>query len=288
MSSAFSGWTSTVAPESLNCEIGPSIRLRAPWRVCGSPITSKTYGELSCAPVDLEARRRGLDRALGDQAHLAVDLHRLGTGRAELLDGVEHGVDVDVLRSFGDRDADAGSGDGDQARQDAELLLLLLRRGECGALGLAAGLELATGRLELVDLGLGALRGAGQRGEHVDEVLLAVAGEGVVGGVGADLGDRGETEGGQQDATTTWARDGRSRASRSRSSPTSGSARCRPRCRSRRRRPAGRARRRTGREARQAWKTYRRICATLEKIRMPRTTITPVDSCPPTPSLSPR
>ena len=32
----------------------------------------------------------------------------------------------------------------------------------------------------------------------------------------------------------------------------------------------------------------RLICATLEKIRMPRTTITPVDSCPPTPSLSPR
>ena len=33
----------------------------------------------------------------------------------------------------------------------------------------------------------------------VDQVLLAVAGEGVVRGVGADLDDRGETEGGQQD-----------------------------------------------------------------------------------------
>ena len=142
MSSAFCSCTSTVAPESWNSAIGPSLRLRAPCRVWGSPITSKTYGDVSCDPVDLDARRRRLHRALGHQSHLAVDLHRLGAGRPELLDGVEHGVDVDVLRTLGDRDPDAGAGHRDGAGQDRELLRLLLGRGQGRALGQLAALEL--------------------------------------------------------------------------------------------------------------------------------------------------
>ena len=39
---------------------------------------------------------------------------------------------------------------------------------------------------------------------------------------------------------------------------------------------------------RQAWNTCLRIAATLVKIRMPSTTMTPVESWPPTPSRSPR
>ena len=52
--------------------------------------------------------------------------------------------------------------------------------------------------LEPGDLGLGALGGAGQAVEDVDQVLLAVAGVGVVDLVGPHLGDRGEADDAEQ------------------------------------------------------------------------------------------
>ena len=55
-----------------------------------------------------------------------------------------------------------------------------------------------------------------------------------------------------------------------------------------RRAAAGRSDRRSARRLGHARKTRRRIAAALVKIRMPSTTTTPVDSCPPTPSWSPR
>src|SRR3954468_10337315 len=76
--------------------------------------------------VDQEPARGRRDRALRHQADLAVDLHGLGAGRAQLLDGVEHGVHVDRTRTLGDGEPDAGSGDRHPSGQDAELLGLLL------------------------------------------------------------------------------------------------------------------------------------------------------------------
>src|SRR3954454_7704340 len=148
--------------------------------------------------VDPEPARRGLDGALRDQPDLAVDLHRLRSRRAELLDGVEHRVDVDRPRPLGDGHPDAGAGGRDEPGQDAELLGLLLRRLQRRGLVALVLLELAAGALEPADVVLSALRGDGQAGEHVDEVGLAGAGEVVVGGVGPHLGDRSEAEGSQE------------------------------------------------------------------------------------------
>src|SRR6185436_1873194 len=50
---------------------------------------------LELLPVDLDPADTVLERGLGDHTDLAVELHRLGPRRAELLDGVEHRVDVD-------------------------------------------------------------------------------------------------------------------------------------------------------------------------------------------------
>src|SRR3954464_10820203 len=71
-------------------------------------------------PVDAQSPGCRLDRALGDQPHLAVDLHRLRAGRAELLDGVEDGVHVDRPRALRHRHADAGPGHRDPPGHDAE------------------------------------------------------------------------------------------------------------------------------------------------------------------------
>ena len=178
---------------------------------------------------------------------------------------------------LGDGDPDAGAGHRDQAGQDVEGV-----GASCAwaSAACAAGVDSRSSRvrLEPVDLGLGALGGAGEAVEDVDQVLLAQPGVGVVDLVGPHLGDRGEAHDGEQDRhhdlgarralqrrqqalRGRWASAGRP--------PVLGSG-----CRSARRA--------------QAWNRCLRIAATLEKIRIPRTTMTPVESWPPTPSLSPR
>ena len=129
---------------------------------------------------------------------------------------------------------------------------------------------------------------AASAAEHVDEVLLAVAGVGVVDLVGAHLGDRGEADHRQQDADHGLAR-GRACASPRAAGPRPDGARRSGRVRWLRRvRGLGRARSgpvgrrlRHGRGAAGWRRRWRRSGC-------PRTTMTPVDSWPPTPSLSPR
>ena len=60
--------------------------------------------------------------------------------------------------------------------------------------------QLVAGLLELVDLLLGPLPGAGEGGEDVDELLLSQSGVDVVGLGDADLGHRGEPEHAEQQA----------------------------------------------------------------------------------------
>ena len=111
MSSDWSSSTSTLAPSSSSWSTGPRGTPAPPRSVAGSPMTSMTYGGSSSWPSTIDPADAVLERGLGDDPDLAVELHRLGACRAQLLDGVEQRVDVDRPVDLLDRDPDAGAGD---------------------------------------------------------------------------------------------------------------------------------------------------------------------------------
>ena len=169
-----------------------------------------------------------------------------------------------------------GPGHRDEAGEDVEGAGPLLGLGQRGLAAGVLGLELVAGLLEAVPLAARALGGAGEGVEDLDEVLLAQPGVGVVLLGVADLHDGGEAEHREQDGdddlgARAVAQGGR-QALAARVLVLAGLGRARG----------------AGSSAAQAWKRWRRMAATLEKIRMPRTTTTPVESWLPTPSLSPR
>ena len=167
-------------------------------RVCGSPITSMTYGEVSSVPSTEMPPTASSNEVWATTRTWPLNCIASAPADAELLDRVEHRVDVDRAGLLGDGDPDARAGDRHQAGQDVEgvglLLGLLERRARLARVGLQVPLVL----LEPGDLGPRALRGAGQAGEHVDQVLLAQAGVAVVDVVGAHLDDGGEADHGEQ------------------------------------------------------------------------------------------
>ncbi len=131
---------------------------------------------------------------LGDDPHRVVDLDRLRAGVPQLLDAVEHVVDADVAARVLDPDDDPGAHGRKGAGEDAEHLGAFagLRQGR-----LPASVSLRSeraGLLQLGDLVLGALRGARQRVQHLDEVLLAHALVVVVALVGLHLDHAGEAD----------------------------------------------------------------------------------------------
>src|SRR5690349_13679769 len=148
--------------------------------------------------VELDATHRAVEGAVRADADRVVELHRLGAGRAELLDGVEQRPDVDPAGRLGDRHPQAGAGDGHQAGDDVErldpLLGLVEGRGPRPAL---VGQLVAPG-LEPADLASRPLGRAGQAVEHLDQLALAQAAVGVVGLRVLHLYDEREAEDGEQ------------------------------------------------------------------------------------------
>ena len=141
--------------------------------------------------------------------------------------------------------------------------------------------ELLAACVEPVDLAPGALGGAGQAVEDLDQVALAQPGVGVVGRGVAHLHDEGEAQDGQEDRHHRLPP--RGLGDRAAQPPLLRLVRPRLGLA-----VLGLAVLGLAGGRRQAWNTCLRIAATLEKIRMPSTTTTPVVSCAPTPSWSPR
>ncbi|CUM42728.1 hypothetical protein BN2537_14421 [Streptomyces venezuelae] len=297
-----------------------------------------------------------------------VDLDRLGSRRAQLLDGVEQHVGLDGPGGIADGQGDPGPLGGDRAGQDPELLLLLLGL-LTGFLGLVrARLQLGALLLQPRLLVLQALRTVVELVEDPHQVLLPGASQRAVLAGRGDLDGQAQTEDEQQQRDDELGprdprrpQSGGEPATSARLAPTGSDRRDGRNGRGRRDRrvhgvvallrgldtlrelgppgllstlartsplrllPTLRTRRtlRVLRVLRtppalglvgvlgvrgalgvlgvlghlrvlvlahrpHARNTWRRMAAALEKIRMPSTTTTPVDSCAPTPSLSPR
>ncbi len=149
------------------------------------------------------------ERALGDQPDLAVDLDRLGAAGAQAPGRMStQGLRARPASVFlGTSTVIPGPVDRDLARRMRRVLGLCCGPGR-GAASRAVGGPRAgrRGCLQARDLGLGPLGGAGQAGEDVDQVLLAVAGQSASSTwVAADLGDGGEGRAvPSSTATTAW------------------------------------------------------------------------------------
>src|SRR6478735_251754 len=250
---------------------------------------------------------------VGDHPHVA-DLDRLGPGGAQLLDGVEDDRGVDLVVGVGDRQHDTGPRGRDGAGEDAERVEPLA--GRALGLGLVGGLA-----LEQVERGLQPTDLVGELltvlvgvGEDAHQLVLAQVLEALERSL-VHLGDDREAQAaGQQHGEHVGpGRAWRPGADQSLPGPLGGVGRTLaaggavPGIRvgglvvagaqplEEERLDAGRGRGRAlnrllgvARGAGHASKRWRRIAATLEKIRTPSTTTTPVDSWLPTPSLSPR
>ena len=155
--------------------------------------------------------------------------------------------------------------------------------------------QLVSPRLQPADLAPGPLGRPRQAVEHLDQLALTQAGIGVVGLGVAHLHDEGEAQDGEQHRDDHLAPrrsdEGVAQALAAGLGLGVGAMR------------GGVVRLMTGlvlalvtglgigfvvRHGNQAWKTCLRMAATLEKMRMPSTTTTPVLSWDPTPSWSPR
>jgi hypothetical protein len=129
---------------------------------------------------DFDAAGGRLERRLRHDPDLVVDLDRLGTGVAQLLDAVEQEVHAEVRVGHGHRDPHARPVRGERSGEHAQ-------RGELGTRLLQRGnrlrvvvLQPVAGRLELTDVLLGATRRGLESRERLDQVCLAEAGEVVV------------------------------------------------------------------------------------------------------------
>src|SRR5690606_21026232 len=184
---------------------------------------------------------------------------------SQLLNRLEHGPGPDRLARRPDRDDQTLPLGRHGAREDPELRRTSLGLGEGGLVPLGARTELVQGRLEGGDVGVEALLPVGQIGQDPDQVVLARALELGIAGVAAHLYHERKRE----QAEEHGDRDAR------RGEPPRGPE-------------APRARSAWLGHRHQALNRCRRMAATLPKMRTPRTTTTPVESWPPTPSWSPR
>src|SRR5438067_7126994 len=206
--------------------------------------------DLDPAARSVEQRRRGHD------AHTR-QLQRLGAGVAELLHGVEEHGCANALAGIGDGQDDSRPAGGKSAGQDTQRLQPRagLVEGRLVVSGPAAQ-SLLPG-LQVRDLGAQPVPATVEVGEDADQVVGARRAETSACRGRVDLGDEPEPEQAAQKSHDQLC--ARGSAEQRCPEPLTGHAR----------------------------KTRRRIAAALEKMRIPRTTTTAVDSSPPTPSLSP-
>src|SRR6185436_2161439 len=227
-------------------------------------------GDLGAVDLDTGTARKEV-RA-GNHPDVA-DLNGLGSRIAQLLDGVQQKGRVHLASGVDDGHPDAGAVCASGARKDSQGVESLLCRRECGSASCAVSDQLVTGGLKLA---CALLQPRGLQGRIVqngDELALAqrLQAQHLV---LTDLGCHGEAENDGQQCREHVGLGG-------------------PRaCHQPQPMPGGRVAGAAGRlrwwDLAHARNRCLRMEATFEKILMPRTTTTPVESCEPTPSWSPR
>src|SRR6476659_3811310 len=226
-------------------------------------------------PADLDAVRHVGEVGARDDTDVA-DLDGLGPGGPQLLEGVEQKRARDRLVGVVDGQHDAWALGRDRPREDPQGVEPLLGRAQslCAAVGPAE--QTVAGDLQ--GSGVVAEPGRVLRDvvEDADQLVLAKLLQPLLLGL-LDLRGKGEPQG-QRECCGEEIRAGRPRPRHPEHHAPRAALGRRLRCR----RCLG------GWLLAHARKRCRRIEATLEKMRTPRTTTTPVDSWEPTPSWSPR